>query len=183
MRKENLKGLKASKKSISAVTGRTKYLKDNIGSVIKKLRDDNENDYYFVQVLDYMREILNNANFIVKPAIEHVDNNHKPLIEEQFVELREVYHLLDNLNSLIRQSISTPSESDEEAILKVQENLQAKIQQCNKSQYKRLKKASVGTKNSILYLHLTDEMRSMGLHLINLHKSYRDVLEHHENLN
>ena len=178
LRKENLKGLKSSKKSIAAVTGRTKYLKDNIGSVINKLRDDNENDFYFVQVLDYMREILHNASFIVKPAIDHVDNNHKPLLEEQFVELREVYDLIDKLTSLITKSITNPSMLDEDEILGVQEKLQQKIQECNKSQYKRLKKASVGTKNSILYLHLTDEMKFMGLHLVNLYKSYRDFLEY-----
>ena len=183
LRKENLKGLKSSKKSIAAVTGRTKYLKDNIGSVINKLRDDNENDFYFVQVLDYMREILHNASFIVKPAIDHVDNNHKPLLEEQFVELREVYDLIDELTSLITKSITTPSMSDEDAILRVQDTLQQKIQECNKSQYKRLKKASVGTKNSILYLHLTDEMKFMGLHLVNLYKSYRDFLEYRKKSN
>jgi len=183
LRKENLKGLKSSKKSISAVTGRTKYLKDNIGSVINKLRDDNENDFYFVQVLDYMREILHNASFIVKPAIDHVDNNHKPLLEEQFVELREVYDLIDKLTSLITKSITNPSMSDEDEILGVQDKLQQKIQECNKSQYKRLKKASVGTKNSILYLHLTDEMKFMGLHLVNLYKSYRDFLEYRKTSN
>jgi Na+/phosphate symporter len=183
LRKENLKGLKSSKKSISAVTGRTKYLKDNIGSVINKLRDDNENDFYFVQVLDYMREILHNASFIVKPAIDHVDNHHKPLLEEQFVELREVYDLIDKLTSLITKSITNPSMSDEDEILGVQDKLQQKIQECNKSQYKRLKKASVGTKNSILYLHLTDEMKFMGLHLVNLYKSYRDFLEYRKTSN
>ena len=68
---------------------REKYLKDNIHVIVDKLKEDSEDTaYYFVEVLDYMREMLHSLTFINYPAYQHVDNNHKPLIEEQIEELK-----------------------------------------------------------------------------------------------
>lgn len=178
---ENLKGLKASRKEIAAVTSRTKYLKDNLGVIIDKLRDDTDTDFYFVQVLDYLREIMHNATFIIKPAINHVDNNHKPLMKEQIDELYEICSLSSNLTEKIVVSIKEPSQADEEAILKSQVELLDAIKRSNKNQFRRLKAAKVGTKNSILYLNITDEWKNMSLHLVNLYKSYRDFADYQSN--
>lgn len=179
--KENLKGLKASRKEIATVTSRTKYLKDNLGVIIDKLRDDTDTDFYFVQVLDYLREIMHNATFIIKPAIEHVDNNHKPLLKEQIDELFNICSLSSDLTEKIVISIKEPAQADEEAILKSQAELLDTIKRSNKNQFRRLKAAKVGTKNSILYLNITDEWKNMSLHLVNLYKSYRDFADYQSN--
>lgn len=178
---ENLKGLKASRKEIATVTSRTKYLKDNLGVIIEKLRDDTDTDFYFVQVLDYLREIMHNATFIIKPAIEHVDNNHKPLLKEQIDELINICSLSSDLTQKIVVSIKQPAQADEDAILKSQAELLDTIKRSNKNQFRRLKAAKVGTKNSILYLNITDEWKNMSLHLVNLYKSYRDFADYQSN--
>jgi phosphate/sulfate permease len=177
--KENLKGLKASRKEIAAVTSRTKYLKDNLGVILEKLRDDSDNDFYFVQVLDYLREIMHNATFIIKPSIVHVDNNHKPLLKEQIDELTNICKLSSELSQKIVLSIKEPAQADEEAILKAQSNLKDIFNKYTKNQFRRLKSAKVGTKNSVLYLHIIDEWKNMSLHLVNLYKSYRDFADYH----
>lgn len=176
--KENLKGLKASKKEIAAVTSRTKYLKDNLGVILEKLRDDNDNDFYFVQVLDYLREIMHNATFIIKPAINHVDNNHKPLLKEQIEELKIICKLSSELSQKIVLSIKEPANVNENEILKIQSQLMDAFKRNTKSQFRRLKSAKVGTKNSVLYLHIIDEWKNMSLHLVNLYKSYRDFADY-----
>ncbi len=181
LEKENLKGLKTSKKEIAAVTSRTKYLKDNLGTIIGKLRDDTETDFYFVQVLDYLREIMHNATFIIKPAIEHVDNNHKPLLKEQIEELKILCSLSSSLSQKIVLSIKDPAQADEEAILNSQAKLMETLKANTKIQFRRLKAAKVGTKNSILYMHLIDEWKNMSLHLVNLYKSYRDFSDYQSN--
>ncbi len=181
MEKEDLKGLKVSKKEIASVTSRTKYLKDNLGVIINKLRDDTDTDFYFVQVLDYLREIMHNATFIIKPVIEHVDNNHKPLLKEQIDELKDLCTLSADLSSRIVLSIKNPAQADEEAILNSQAKLMDAIKKNTKTQFRRLKAAKVGTKNSVLYLHLIDEWRNMSLNLVNLYKSYRDFSDYQSN--
>ncbi len=181
MEKEDLKGLKASKKEIASVTSRTKYLKDNLGVIINKLRDDTDTDFYFVQVLDYLREIMHNATFIIKPVIEHVDNNHKPLLKEQIDELKDLCTLSADLSSRIVLSIKNPAQADEEAILNSQTKLMDAIKKNTKTQFRRLKAAKAGTKNSVLYLHLIDEWRNMSLNLVNLYKSYRDFSDYQSN--
>ncbi len=176
--KEDLKSLKKSKKEIDAVSSRTKYLKDNVGSIIEKLKDDNENDFNFVQVLDYLREILHNATYIVRPSIEHIANNHKPLLEVQTKEFMSIWTEFDKLTALVVASIEDPSKAKENKILGKQSDLLDLIMTINKSQLKRLKNTEVGTKNSILYLKILDEWRSMILHIVNLYKSYRDFVDY-----
>jgi len=176
--KEDLKSLKKSKKEIDSVASRTKYLKDNVGSIIEKLKDDNENDFNYVQVLDYLREILHNATYIVRPSIEHIANNHKPLLEVQTKEFMMVWTEFNKLTNLVVASIEDPSKAKEDKILQKQSDLLDIIKTINKSQLKRLKNAEVGTKNSILYLKILDEWRNMILHIVNLYKSYRDFVDY-----
>jgi len=181
LEKEDLKGLKASRKEIATVTSRTKYLKDNLGVIIDKLRDDTDTDFYFVQVLDYLREIMHNATFIIKPVINHVDNNHKPLLKEQMEELYNICSLSSDLTRKIVLSIKEPALADEEAILKLQTEFLSTIKRNTKNQFRRLKAAKAGTKNSILYLNIIDEWKNMSLHLVNLYKSYRDFSDYQSN--
>lgn len=176
--KEDYKSLKKSRKEIEAVESKTKYLKDNVGAIIEKLRDDDENDYHFVQVLDYLREMMHNASFIVKPAMDHVSNNHKPLNDVQVNELMEIAKKYNNLAKLVQDSIENPPAADEDEVLKANASLLDEIRSCNKLQLKRLKNAEVGTKNSMLYLKLIDEVRGLTLHTVNLYKSYRDFAEY-----
>ncbi|NOY50817.1 MAG: inorganic phosphate transporter [Chlorobi bacterium] len=178
LEKEDLKALKKLKKEIGAVSSRTKYLKDNVGSIIEKLRDDNENDFNFVQVLDYLREMLHSATYMVKPALDHVSNNHKPLHDFQIKELMDVWTKYDALSKLVKISIESPSKANEDKILEIQSEILGSLKEINKSQLKRLKSAEVGTKNSILYLKLLDEWRGMTLHIVNLYKSYRDFVDY-----
>ncbi|PLX07183.1 MAG: phosphate permease [Marinilabiliales bacterium] len=175
---EDYKTLKKCKKQIDSISSRTKYLKDNVGSIIEKFRDDNENDFHFVQVLDYLREILHNANFMIRPAIDHLANTHKPLTKEQTEELMSVWKSFDKLTSLVVKSIEQPSKANEDKILTKQAEILDLIKSVNKNQLKRLKKAEVGTKNSMLYLKLLDEWRNMILHIVNLYKSYRDFADY-----
>ena len=44
-----------------------------------------------------MREMLHSISFIVGPALEHVENNHKPLLKEQIEELRELHKMHSQL--------------------------------------------------------------------------------------
>ncbi|MCF6342882.1 MAG: inorganic phosphate transporter [Bacteroidales bacterium] len=175
---EDVKKLKSTKKDIDKITSKTKYLKDHLNVIVDKLREESmDTAYYFVEVLDYMREMLHSISFIVGPAFEHVDNNHKPLLKEQVNELRELHKLHEELLNKIIKSMETSDFSSQQEILKLSQLYMEKIAQVNKKQIRRLKNAEVGTKNTMLFLNLVSESKQLVLQAVNLYKSHRDFID------
>jgi len=176
---EDVKKLRKAKKDIDKITAKTKYLKDHLKVIVDKLREEStDTAYYFVEVLDYMREMLHSISFIVGPALEHVDNNHKPLLKEQIEELRELHEIHSHLLNEIVKSLETCDFSTQEEILKVSQSYLDNIVRINKKQFKRLKHAKAGTKNSMLFLNLVSESKQMVLQAVNLYKSHRDFINY-----
>ena len=178
LEKEDVKKLKKIQKQVDSITSKTKYLKDHINIIVDKLRDGSEDtSFYFVQVLDFMREVMHSLNFITEPAYEHVDNNHKPLIPEQIAELKVISKELKEIFSMIINGIENDDFSKQEVIrIKLAAFLKL-IEKCNKNQIKRIKNTTVGTKNSMLYLNLLNESKHLGLNANNLYKSQRDFIQ------
>ena len=174
---EDLKKLKKVLKKVKDLNKNVKYLKDNIHNTIEKLEEDSiETGHYYVQVLDYLREIAHNLTYIIMPVFDHVDNNHKSLIEEQKTDLTV---LTDEISVLYHEIVILIHERDYDntdgAIQKQQEILEL-IEIYKKKQIKRIKNNEVGTRNSLLYLGILEEVKNMLLHTINLVKSQRDFI-------
>ena len=113
--------------------------------------------------------------------MDHVSNNHKPLLEDQVDELMKTWDEFNSLSTQIVESIHNPSEANEEDILNSQQKVLDILKQNNKLQLRRLKNSESGTKNSITYLKFIDEWRHMVLHIGNLYKSYRDFVDYQKN--
>ena len=174
---EDIKQLRKAKKDIDKITSKTKYLKDHIKVIIDKLREEStDTAYYFVEVVDYMREMLHSISFIIGPALEHVDNNHKPLLKEQIEELRELHKMHSRLLNEIIKSMETNDYSTQDEILEISQLYLENIIRINKKQIKRLKNAEVGTKNSMLFLNIISESKHLILQAVNLYKSHRDFI-------
>ncbi len=174
---EDIKQLRKAKKDIDKITSKTKYLKDHIKVIIDKLREEStDTAYYFVEVIDYMREMLHSISFIVGPALEHVDNNHKPLLKEQIEDLRELHKMHSQLLNEIIKSMETSDYSTQNEILEISQLYLENIVRINKKQIKRLKNAEVGTKNSMLFLNIISESKHLVLQAVNLYKSHRDFI-------
>jgi Na+/phosphate symporter len=177
LEKEDVKSLKQTKKQVSEITERVKYVKDHINVIVEKLREDSvESGYYFVQVIDYLREMVHSIEYIVKPAFNHVDNNHKPLIKAQIDELNEIKTKLNILINEVASSIKHNDFSNQEKVLELLDNYKVTVDMIQKNQIKRVKNNVVGTKNSILYLDIINESKNLGFHIINLYKSQRDFV-------
>lgn len=182
MENEDVKILKQSSKEIAKITAKTKYLKDNINVIIDKLKEDSENTaYYFVEVLDYMREMLHSITFINSPVYEHVDNHHKPLIDEQLVELKAFHDGLKQLIEKVTNAMDSGDYGEFDSILEKQAELIKYVKKISKAQIKRLKEGQVGTKNSILYLNIINESKNLILQAVNLFKSQRDFTNYKNN--
>jgi Na+/phosphate symporter len=144
--------------------------------VDKLKKDSTDTAYYFVQVLDYMREMLHAISYINRPAIEHIDNNHKPFDEVQIAELKQLNNLISRFLNLIIQSIELRDYSKQEEIQTLMNQFLHLAEKCNKNQINRIKSATSGTKNSILFLNILNESKHLVLMGFNLFKSQRDFV-------
>jgi len=175
LEKENRKILKTSNGVLKEMAERTKYLKDHVNILIDRLEEQSvDSAYLMVQVLDYMREMVHSITFFNQAAFEHVDNNHKPLIEVQINELRELSSYLDEMLKMIMQSILASDYSTQEKLLELQEKALVSLERCRKNQIRRIKTGKVGTRNSMLYLNLLTETKNLYLQAVNLFKAQRD---------
>ncbi len=177
LEKEDAKKLKSAKKSVKKMTEKTKYLKDHINVIVEKLQEDSiGSGSYFVQVVDYLREMVHSVEYVVIPILNHVDNNHRPLKKEQINELKDVYAKLERLIQIVARSVKSRDFSSQEELLSMLEEYLTSIEALRKGQIKRVKNNLVGTKNTILYLNILNESKNLGLQVINLFKSQRDFV-------
>jgi phosphate/sulfate permease len=174
---ENLKGLKATQKNVNELNKASKKLKDKVHKTLKELKEDTiDTGHFYVQILDYLREIDHAVTFIVTPSLEHVSNNHKGMIKVQMEELAQIK---DGVSNFINEVIALINNNNFEVIDGIQARQQIVldfIELCNKNQIKRIKKAETGTKNSMLFFNLLHETKNLLLLSGNLVKSYRDFV-------
>lgn len=175
LEKEDLKILKKSHNEIGKITTKTKYLKDNINIIVDKLKEDSEDTaYYFVEVLDYMREMLHSLSYINGPSYDHVNNNHKPLVEEQIEELNSLGEKLETLINEIVHAINSRTFGNFDEVQVIQSEIIKQTAKATKAQIKRVKAGTVGTRNSFLFLNIINESKNLALQVVNLFKSQRD---------
>ncbi len=178
LKTENIKTLKKARKKIKKITADTKYMKDHINLIIEKLHEESiETAHYIVTVLDYMREMLHSIYYTIEPALEHVDNNHKPLLKEQIKELKQIHDSLSEMFDIITEHIENKDFSNQKTVLDLGEKMLKLIESFNKAQIKRIKNGNVGTRNSILYLNILNETKNLSLQAINLYKAQRDFVD------
>ncbi|MCK4663755.1 MAG: inorganic phosphate transporter [Bacteroidales bacterium] len=174
---ENRKLLKHAIKEINVLNKNTKRLKDNIYNTITKLQEDSvESGHYYVQVLDYLREIVHCISFISRPVYEHVENNHKGLLKAQIKELKDLKEKVTNIILQIQEINKTHDFSKIDTVINNEVEFIETVNFYRKKQIKRIKKEVAGTKNSLLYLSILTETKNLILHSINLLKSYRDFV-------
>lgn len=175
--KEDRKKLKKLRKEVIKLDKKIKKQRDNIHLTIDKLKEDSiETGHYYVQVIDYLREIAHATRFLADPIFEHVENVHKGFVEIQIEELENLTELLRNLFNRISSIVENDNFSDIDNVHKLQNTMLSKIDELRKSQLKRLKKKISGTKTSMLYLNILQETKNLNLFAVNMLKSYRDFV-------
>ncbi len=180
---EDYKELKKVGKNIDNLTSKTKYLKNNLNVVIDKLKEDSEETaYYFVEVLDYMREMLHSISFINGPSYDHVNNNHKPLLKVQVDELNQLYGFIKEILEEIINVINKSEYSKIDNIVGKEVEFVKFSGRITKNQIRRVKAGESGTRTSFLYLTIVNESKNLVLQAVNLLKSQRDFVNYKKKL-
>ncbi len=181
---EDRKKLKESRKGIKNFNKHTKSLKKDVYYVLRKLEEDSiETGHYYVQIIDYLREIAHCLTFIVEPLYEHIENNHTPAIPDQEKELLQLNENVSLLYGKILEVIKTDDFERIENAIQHQTDLLEELDRLKRMQVKLIKKEKVKTRNSILFFNLLAETKNLLLHTINMLKSHRDFRIHHDSNN
>ena len=182
--REDLKLLRNSSKDIKTLNKKVKYMKDTINKTIIDLREDSiETGHYYVQVLDYLREIAHDITYITLPVFEHIDNNHKGIIPSQLDELNNIISEISKFFIIIERTIAENNYSDVDRNIELQHKVLNTLDVYRKNQIKRIKREEVGTKNSMLYFNIITEIKNLLLHTINLLKAQRDFVNYNSSEN
>ncbi len=175
--KEDLTALNKSYQAFKPVLRKIESFKINFSNVLDRVPDHElEAGHLYILTIDYLWEMGQQVKTILKANLDHVDNNHKPLLAQQIEELQ-------SLNAMLKKRYGTTidlyKDLDEALIKELTEQLPVFIQTIRdfrKNQIKRVKKGEVGTRNSILFLKLLGEFRNLELFANRIVKIFDDLI-------
>ena len=175
--KGNRKQLKETNYEVVKFDKKAKRLKANLYEIIKQLQEDSiETGHYYVQVMDYLREIAHSMSFISEPVLEHVDNNHSALLPEQVKDLSKLNDEIADYLNLVLNRVKEANYEEFDEVIEKQAFLLNELDEVRINQFKRIKKGEVNTRNSMLYLGILIETKNLLLYIVNLLKSERDFV-------
>ena len=141
---------------------------------LAKLQDDAvDTGHYYVQVLNYLYEVSKSLLFITKSSYEYIDNNHKGMNEKQMNDLEEINKAVSEVYTGIVDMLRTSDFHNFDLILAKRDNVFDIFVENIKSQIKRIKSNESTTRNSILFLDIVNETKTMMLQARNMMRAQR----------
>ncbi len=125
--------------------------------------DEMEAGHMYVIISDYLKELGDVVNDIVRLSLNHVDNNHKPLLKEQIDELIELHEQIKDRFVLTINAFKNFDSAEIQTLRDRLPSFVKKVRAARKNQIKRIKNHEIGTRNSILYLGLLGEFRNLAI--------------------
>ncbi len=177
--REDRKKLRSTLKRVQELNLKTKELKADAHLTVQKLQDDAiDSSHYYIQILDYLREIAHSINFLAQPAYEHLDNNHPPMIKTQAEDLARLRLMTNNLFQSIIRIIDHKDFDSINKVVVEQKHILTRLQDLKRKQVKMIKNDEVGTRNSLLYFNILAETKNLLLYTVNMLKAHRDFILH-----
>ncbi|MDD4107201.1 MAG: inorganic phosphate transporter [Prolixibacteraceae bacterium] len=155
---------------------KAKKQKGRVLNTLSKIEEDVDSGHFYVQLVDYQREMAHSLNFLVEPLFEHINNNHKPFVKGQIQELTDLTGKIDSFFNFTLQVIKANKFDSINDLIKKRDEILVFLDQLEIAQIKRIKAGDVNTRNSVLYFNIITETKNMLLHCINLVKSHRDFI-------
>jgi len=161
---ENLKKLNKSAKKIDVIEAKAVKLRNAAAKALDAVNEeDMESAHMFILVVDYLTEMTKHVDAIVVSCLNHVDNNHKPMLDEQIEELKSINTELRKLLSSTIVVFKNLDLAEAEQSLADSEPFVKLVRTIRKNQLKRIKNHEIGTKNSMLFLAHLSEFRNLAL--------------------
>jgi len=155
---------------------KSKKKKNKVLNTLSKISERVDSGHFYVQVVDYQRELAHSLNFLVEPLYQHIDNHHKPFTKTQADELSALQEKIDNFFRFTLEIVQNDKFDDIDNLIELRDNILQDLEKMEIAQIKRIKAKEVNTRNSVLFFNTITETKNMLLHAINLIKSHRDFI-------
>ena len=173
--KEDHKELKKQLQLSVELEQRLVNKKKKIHQTISSLPADSiEASHYYVLALDYQKEFAHCIYYLSEPVYTHVDNNHKPILPAQAVELKAIAQEFEGFAKMMIETLDCNSCHKLEEINAEQVRIIGMIREARKNLIKAIKKNDVGTRNSMLLLSILSEARNILIYSVNMMKIQND---------
>ncbi|MCL2132676.1 MAG: inorganic phosphate transporter [Lentimicrobiaceae bacterium] len=143
---------------------------------LERLRGEHiDLSYYYIQVVDYNYEVSKSLLHITRESFEYIDNNHGAFSQEQIQDLKQILDTVNTIYTEFLVMLDTKDYSNFDELMKKREVLIEVYADTTKHQIKRAKANESGTRNTILFLYLITETKTLILQSRNLMKSQRKL--------
>ncbi len=174
---EDRNGLKKTQQACKDFSKKAKKNKDKVYSTVSKLTEGSiDTSHFYVQMMDYKREMAHAIHFTIEPLVRHVENNHKPFTANQNKELSSLVAKLDTFFNFALHTIKEDRFDNVDDLANEREKIFVFLNELEKNQVKRIKNKAVNTRNSLLYFKIISETKNLLLYSVNLVKAYRDFV-------
>ncbi len=173
--KQDLVGLKKSKKGVNKLNTEVEELKDNIFYFIKNLDESSvgASDFY-INVLGDLQDMSQSLEYIAKASHKHVNNNHLKLRFNQIKDLKETVQQLKTLFGKIKSTFSERDFDNIPAIMAEKQQLLDEVNDRIKKQVSRTRTEDDSPKNTTLYFSLLLETKDLIKATMSLLEAYKD---------
>ncbi len=174
---EDRNKMKLAEKASIDFSRRSKRNKEKVYSTVEALTGGKvDTAHFYVQVMNYKREMAHAVHFIIDPIINYSDNDHKPFTAEQNAELLKLVVQVDNFFNFALHTVKENKFENIETLITDREKIFEVLSKLEKNQIKRIKNKEVNTRNSLLYFKINSETKNLLLHAVNVIKSQRDFI-------
>ena len=174
---EDKNKLKLAEDSSIDFSRRSKRNKEKVYSTVQVLSEGKvDTGHYYVQMMNYKREMAHANHFIINPILTYYENNHKPFTAEQNTELVKLIAQIDNFFNFALHTVKESRFENIETLVSDREKIFEVLERLEKNQIKRIKNKEVNTRNSLLYFKINSETKNLLLHTVNTIKAQRDFI-------
>jgi phosphate/sulfate permease len=143
---------------------------------LERIGGDNPNlTFYYIQVVDYNYEVAKSLLHITHDSFEYIDNNHEGFSQDQIKDLKLILDTVNDIYTEFLLMLDTKDYSLFEDLMKKREVLNDVYFASTEHQVRRAKANTSGTRNTILFLQIITETRTLILQSRNLMKSQRKL--------
>lgn len=174
---EDRKLLKSLDERMYKFTDDTKMIKQQVYITLNQFSEETiHTGHYYVQVIDYLREIAHSLSFITKPSFEHINNQHQGLSDIQVGELEKINFATSEFFEMNLDAINRNDFSMVPRVIEKQQEILFLLNEARKNEVRRIKSQAESTRNAILYLAILNETKNLMLQTLNLLKAQRDFI-------
>lgn len=131
----------------------------------------------YVQIVDYTYEISKALRVITSESSLYIENNHRGFNDSQEADLEDLSEKVTHMYTLFIEMMDKKDYSDFSQIIEIRDEIIDQCSKLTKKQIKRVKEKECSTRNSILYMNILNETKTIVLQSVNLMKSQRNMMQ------